>query len=119
VDGRRPALIAMLAFLGLTVGAVVLSGSRPGLQQGVAPTVVQCAGYACALVGGVLLLSGGARRAGATVLATLAALVASDVARGELAGVDIGGGLVRVVCLGVIVAVILRLLRPAGAGVVR
>ena len=119
MDGRRPALIALLAFLGFTVVALVISGSRPGLQQGVAPTVVQFAGYACALAGAGLLLSGRARGSGAAVLAALVALVALDVALGDLAGVAIGGGLVRVACLAVVVAVTLRLMRPAGAGVAR
>ena len=72
MDGRRPALFALLAFLGLTVVSLVVSGSRPGLQQGAAPAVVQFLGYACALAAAVLLL-----------------------------------------CLGVVVAVTLRLLRPS------
>ena len=112
MDGRRQALLALLGFLALTVVSIGLSGSRPGLQQGVAPTVVQFLGYGCALAGGVLLVRAGARGTGAAVLAALAVLVVLDVALGDLAGVNIGGGLVRVVCLGVIVAVTVRLMRP-------
>jgi hypothetical protein len=112
VEGRRPALIALLGFLGLTFAAIMVGGSRPGLQQGVAPTVLQFSGYACALAGAVLLLRAGARGTGAAVLGALVVLVGLDVALGELAGVNIGGGLVRVLCLGVIVAVTLRLMSP-------
>jgi len=120
VDGRRPALIALLAFLGLTFAAIMVGGSRPGLQQGVAPAVLQFIGYACALVAAVVLLRAGARGTGAAVLGALVVLVVLEVVLGALAGVDIGGGLVRVVCLGVIVAVTLRLMRPSGgAGVLR
>jgi hypothetical protein len=115
VDGRRPALIGLLGFLGLTFAAIMVGGSRPGLQQGIAPTVLQFLGYACALAGAVLLLRSGARGTGGAVLGALVVLVALDVALGELAGVNIGGGLVRVVCLGVMVAVTLRLMSPPTA----
>jgi hypothetical protein len=115
MDTRRPALIALLAFLGLTVVAIGISGSRPALQQGVAPAVVQFAGYACALAGAVLMLSRpGARGTGATVLAALVVLVALEVAVDD-GSPDIGAGFVRLLCLGVLVAVTLRLMRPPTA----
>jgi hypothetical protein len=77
---RRPsALVALAAFLAFTVVAIVVSGNRPALQQGIAPRVLQLAGYLCALLGAVQLLAGvpaGRDRAtGAAVLAALAVLV--------------------------------------------
>ena len=63
----------------------------------------------------MLLLRSGARGSGGAVLGALVVLVALDVALGGLAGVNIGGGLVRVLCLGVAVAVTLRLMRPPAA----
>ena len=121
MDGRRPAQTALLAFLGLTVVSLVVSGSRPGLQQGVAPAVVQFLGYACALAGAVLLLvRPGARGVGGAVLGALVVLLALEVAVGDAGGADIGAGGVRLLCLGVVVAMTLRLLlRPGDAGVVR
>ncbi len=56
MDRRRTALALLMGFI-LCIGvAVVVSGSRPHLQQGLAPTVVQFTGYLLALVAAVLLL---------------------------------------------------------------
>jgi hypothetical protein len=107
VERRTSALVALTVFLALTVVAIVVGGSRPGLQQGTAPTVVQFAGYLCALVGAVLLLAlphpaGRERRTGGAVLAALTVLVLLEVTV-EAAGVTIAAGFVRLVCLVVIV----------------
>jgi hypothetical protein len=50
VDRRRAALLALVAFAVCTALAIVIGGSRPHTAQGVAPTMVQGIGYACALV---------------------------------------------------------------------
>ena len=114
-DLRRPALFALLAFLGLTFVAIMLSGSRPASQQGVAPAAVQFAGYACALAAAVLLLvRPRARGTGVTVLGALVVLVALELAIDD-GSPEIGGGFVRLLCLGVLVAVTLRLMRPPTA----
>jgi hypothetical protein len=99
--------------------AVVVSGSRPGLEQGQTPSLVQFAGYGCALVGGVLLLSSApeesARRIGGVVLGALAVLVLLDLL--VAAGPDIGAGFVRLVALVVIMVATIRLaLGIAAAG---
>jgi hypothetical protein len=111
---RRPsALVALAAFLAFTVVAIVVSGNRPALQQGIAPTVLQLAGYLCALLGAVQLLAGvpaGRDRAtGAAVLAALAVLVLLEVTVDDGGGANIGAGFVRLVCLLVIVVLTARL----------
>jgi hypothetical protein len=115
VDGRRAALTALVGFLGLTAVATVLGGSRPALHQGVAPTVVQFAGYACALAGAALLLGRpGARGLGWAVLGALAVLLGLEVAV-DGGGANIDSGAVRLVCLVAVVAATVRLARPSAA----
>ncbi|MBB3677713.1 hypothetical protein [Modestobacter versicolor] len=108
---RRAAMAALLAFVLLTAAAIVVSGSRPGLQQGAAPVVLQVAGHLAALVGGVLLL-GAARTAGVVVLGAVAVLVTVELvtwATGTGGGANIGAGLVRLVALVAVAVVTVRL----------
>jgi hypothetical protein len=103
VDRRRAALVLLLLFVACTGIAIVVSGSRPGLEQGLAPSVVQFLGYLFALVAGVLLLglrTAGVRRIGATVLGALVVLVALDLLAAD--GPTIGAGFVRLAGLVVI-----------------
>ena len=101
MDRRRTALVLLLAFIGCIGVAVVLSAGRPGLQQGVAPTVAAFVGYALAAVAAVLLLTspteadGGSRAIGAMVLGAVAVLVLLDLLVGD--GPSIGAGLVQLV----------------------
>ena len=103
MDRRRAALVLLLLFVACTAVAIVVSGSRPGLQQGIAPTVVQVVGYVLALVAGLLLLrpaTGSApddRATAAFVLFGLVLLVASEVISQGAA--DIGAGFVRLLGL--------------------
>ncbi|PZA21290.1 hypothetical protein DMO24_11035 [Modestobacter versicolor] len=104
-------MAALLAFVLLTAAAIVVSGSRPGLQQGAAPVVLQVAGHLAALVGGVLLL-GAARTAGVVVLGAVAVLVTVELvtwATGTGGGANIGAGLVRLVALVAVAVVTVRL----------
>jgi hypothetical protein len=118
VGGRRIALVALVAFAVATAGAIALSESRAAAAQGIAPLVVQALGYGCALVAALVLMApgdhpGGAdRRLGGAVLAAVALLVLLDVEvyAGEGGGTNIGAGLVRLVCLLVIIGVAGRLL---------
>jgi hypothetical protein len=121
VDRRRAALYALAAFAVATAVAIVISGSRPGTGQGIAPIVVQAVGYVCALLAALELLApaahpaGADRKLGGVILVALAALVAVDVF--SEAGPNIGAGFLRTVCLVVIVAVAGRLVAttvPAG-----
>jgi peptidoglycan/LPS O-acetylase OafA/YrhL len=124
MDRRRASLVLLLLFAVCTGVAIVVSGSRPGLQQGIAPTVVQFVGYLFALVAAVLLLAspgggpGETRKVGAAVLGALLVLVLLDLfVLGDTGGANIGGGLVRVVGLVVMTVATLRLARglaPAG-----
>ena len=114
MDRRRVPLVLLLAFLACTGIAIVVSGSRPGLAQGVAPTVVQFVGYLLALVAAVLLMLGDAqgRRIGGTVLGASAILVLLEVVLLEVvapSGPDIGAGAVRLLCLVVIAVATVRL----------
>ena len=120
MDRRRAALYALMAFAVATAGAIVISGSRPGAGQGIAPTVVQAVGYVCALMAALELLApaahpaGADRKLGGVILLALAVLVALDVFAD--AGPNIRAGFLRLVCLVVIVAVAARLIaasRPA------
>jgi peptidoglycan/LPS O-acetylase OafA/YrhL len=120
MDRRRSSLVLLLLFVACTGVAIVVGGSRPGLQQGVAPTVVQFVGYLLALVAGVLLLPrpatgpGEDRRIGALVLGGLAVLLAMEVVL--QGGTDIGAGAVRLVGLVVVCVATARLARGvAGA----
>ena len=61
MDRRRTALVLLLAFLACIGVAVVVSGSRPGPQQGIAPTVAAFVGYLFAFVAAVLLIAPGQR----------------------------------------------------------
>jgi hypothetical protein len=114
VDRRRAALYALVAFAIATAAAIVISGGRPAGAQGLAPLVVQGVGYACALVAALELLApaenpaGADRKLGGAILVALTALVLLDVF--AAGGPDIGAGLLRLVCLVVIVAVAARLL---------
>jgi hypothetical protein len=118
VGGRRIALVALVAFAVATAAAIALSGSRPGSAQGIAPLVVQGVGYGFALTAALVLMApsdsaaGADRRLGGAVLAAVALLVLLDVevSTGEGGGANVGAGLVRLVCLLVIVAVAGRLL---------
>ncbi|MCF6743029.1 hypothetical protein E9529_01825 [Blastococcus sp. KM273128] len=114
MDRRRTALVLLLLFALCSGVAIVVSGSRPGSEQGLAPALVQFAGYALALGAAVLLLAspgdgpvGAPRRVGGVVLAALLVLVLLDlVAAG---GPNIGAGLVHLVGLVVIMVATVRL----------
>ena len=119
MDRRRTSLVLLLLFVLCSGIAIVVSGSRPGLEQGLAPSLVQFVGYGCALLGGVLLLSSApeesARRIGGVVLGALAVLVLLDLL--AAAGPNIGAGFVRLVGLVVIMVATIRLaLGVAAAG---
>jgi hypothetical protein len=114
MDRRRTSLVLLLLFVLATGIAIVLSGSRPGEEQGLAPAVIQAVGYAFGLAGGVLALSstaegaaGEPRRIGGVVLAALAVLVVLDLV--SSGGPDIGLGLVRLVALVAIMVATIRL----------
>ena len=113
MDRRRFALYALVAFAVATAAAIVISGSRPGTGQGIAPMVVQAVGYVFALLAALDLLApaahpaGADRRLGGVILVALTALVLLDVF--AAGGPDIGAGFLRLVCLVVIVAVAGRL----------
>jgi hypothetical protein len=119
VDRRRAALYALVAFAVATAVAIVISGSRPAGGQGIAPTVVQAAGYVCALLAALDLLApaahpaGADRKLGGVILVALAVMVVLDVVAD--AGPDIGAGFLRLVCLVVIVAVAGRLVATSRA----
>jgi cell division protein FtsW (lipid II flippase) len=114
MDWRRTSLVLLLLFVLCTGISIVVSGSRPGLQQGLTPGLVQFAGYAFALVAGVLLVSstaesaiGGPRRIGGVVLGALVVLVLLDLLVAE--GPDIGTGFVRLIGLVLIMVATIRL----------
>jgi hypothetical protein len=115
VDRRRFALFALVAFAVATAAAIVISGSRPATAQGIAPLVVQGIGYGCAILAALDLLApaaspaGADRKLGGVVLAAVAVLALLDALAFGDAGADIGTGLLRLVCLVVIVAVAGRL----------
>jgi hypothetical protein len=113
MDRRRAALGLLLLFV-LCIGvAVVLSGGRPGLQQGIAPTVAAYIGYLLAFGAAVLLIAPGGRDAGDTrtlgimVLGAVVVLVVLDVLTAH--GPNIGAGLVQLVGELVILVVAARL----------
>jgi hypothetical protein len=121
VDRRRTSLVLLLLFVLCSGIAIVVSGSRPELEQGLAPALVQFTGYLFALVAGVLLTSsweGSGRRLGGVVLGALAVLVLLDLL--VAAGPNIGAGFVRLVGLVVIMVATIRLaLGIAAAGSAR
>jgi drug/metabolite transporter (DMT)-like permease len=116
MDRRRTALVLLLAFIACIGVAVVVSGSRPGLQQGIAPTVVAFVGYLLAAVAAVLLLvpspegpDRSSRTIGAMVLGAVVVLVLLDLLVEH--GPDIGAGLVQLIAEVVIVVAAVRLAR--------
>ena len=115
MDRRRASLVLLLLFVACTGVAIVVGGARPALQQGVAPAVVQFAGYLLALVAaGLLLVSpdegpGSTRRIGAAVLAALLVLVLLDLLVLDDGRPDIGAGGVRVLGLVVTTVATVRL----------
>jgi hypothetical protein len=111
MDRRRVSLVLLLLFVACTGVAIVISGSRPGLQQGVAPAVAQFTGYLFALVAaGLLLASATTRVIGAAVLGALLAMVVLEVVTlDDGGGPDIGGGFIRLAGLVVIMIATVRL----------
>ena len=111
MDRRRIALLLLLGFIACIGVAVVVSGSRPGLQQGIAPTVIAFVGYLLALAAAVLLIArqddGTTRTIGATVLAAVAVLVLLDLL--TAGGPNVGAGLVQLAGELVIMAATVRL----------
>jgi hypothetical protein len=124
MDRRRTSLVLLLLFVLCTGISIVVSGNRPGLQQGLAPGLVQFVGYLFALVAALLLIAPagegleGARTIGATVLVAVVVLALLDLLAG--AGPDIGAGVVRLAGLLVIAVATVRLARGlAAAGGIR
>jgi hypothetical protein len=116
MDRRRVSLVLLLLFVACTGVAIVISGSRPGLQQGIAPSVTQFTGYLCGLVAAGLLMVGsaaapGTRAIGALVLGGILLLVLLDLVVLDSAGGDIGGGLARLAGLVVVTIATVRLAR--------
>jgi hypothetical protein len=113
MDRRRTSLVLLLLFIACIGVAVVVSGSRPGLQQGIAPTVAAFTGYLFALLAAVLMIvptaghPEGTRGLGFTVLGALAVLVLLDLVAAE--GPNIGAGFVQLICEVVILVVTVRL----------
>jgi hypothetical protein len=58
VDRRAVSLVLLLLFVVCTGAAIVVDGSRPASASGLAPAVIQGAGYLLGLVAAVLLLVG-------------------------------------------------------------
>ena len=111
MDRRRTALVLLLLFIACIGVAVVVSGSRPGLQQGIAPTVIAFVGYLLALVAAGLLLAqqadGTLRTLGAWVLGAVVVLVLLDLLVEH--GPTIGAGLVQLIGEVVILVATVRL----------
>ena len=105
MDRRVPGLVALFLFVSLTGVAIVLGGARSGPGQGIAPEVVQFAGYAFALLAAVLLLGRGdaaTRPLGGFVLGATVVMALVDALTMAQDDANIGAVLVRVLCLGVI-----------------
>ena len=124
MDRRRAALGLLLLFVVCLGVAVVVSGSRPVAQQGIAPTVAAFAGYLAALVAAVLLIvpaaghPDGTRAGGGRILVALLVLVLLDLVTGDTP--NIGAGLVQLLGELVILVETVRLaLGVARAGRVR
>jgi hypothetical protein len=66
MDRGRAALVLLLTFIACIGVAIVVSGSRPGPQQGIAPTVAAFVGYPFAFVAAVLLIAPRADASGGT-----------------------------------------------------
>jgi hypothetical protein len=125
MDRRDRALVALLLFIVLTGASIAVGGSRPHLEQGIAPAVLQGVGYLFALAGAVLLLAPGGsakgaaddRRLGLVIAAGVVALVVVDAATmaTDSDGADIGAGFLRLVCLAIIGVATARLAVAAAA----
>jgi hypothetical protein len=112
MDRRVPALGALLLFVLLTGVSIAVSGSRPHLEQGTAPWLLQVIADLCGIAGGVLLLAPAqgadgepsTRRLGFVVMGATVVLVLVDAMTllDDGAGANIGAGLVRLLCLVVI-----------------
>jgi hypothetical protein len=116
MDRRRASLVLLLAFVVCTAIAIVVSGGRPALQPGIAPTVVQVVGYLLAGAAAVLLTAGptgAGRRTGAMVLAAVVLLVVLDAVAES--GPNIGAGGVRLLLLIVIAVATVRVARDDAA----
>jgi peptidoglycan/LPS O-acetylase OafA/YrhL len=116
MDRRRAALVLLLVFVVCIGIEIVVSGSRPGLQQGIAPAVAAFVGYLFALVAAVLLLAPGperpdrsSRTIGAMVLGAVVVLVLLDLLVEH--GPNIGAGFVQLIGEVVIVVATVRLAR--------
>lgn len=119
MDRRLPALAALMAFVGLTLAAIVLDGRLPASEESLAGWIAQVLAYLCALAAGVLLLAPpadpGTRTPGFVVVGATVALVLLDALTAGQEGGNIGGGLLRVVLLGVLAVVAARLATAVGA----
>ncbi|MGY1986383.1 hypothetical protein ACI792_09175 [Blastococcus sp. SYSU DS0669] len=114
MDRRRTALVLLLLFALCSGVAIVVSGSRPGPEQGLAPSLAQFTGHALALAAAVLLLAspgesavGGPRRVGGVVLVALLVLVVLDLVAAD--GPNIAAGAVHLLGLVVIMVATVRL----------
>jgi peptidoglycan/LPS O-acetylase OafA/YrhL len=111
MDRRRTSLVLLLLFVLCSGIAIVVSGNRPGTEQGLTPALVQFVGYGFALVAGLLLVSaadeGNGRRLGGVVLGSLAVLVLLDLLVAD--GPNIGAGFVQLVGLVAIMVATIRL----------
>ena len=109
---RSAALVAIAAFVVLVVLGVVVSGSRPGSGQGTAPGVLAGCSYACLLAAALLVLVPPRRSVdlptGVGLLAMAVVLAGLDLAIAD-GSPNIGGGLLRLVCLGAVVVLTVRL----------
>ena len=116
MDRRRTSLVLLLLFVLCTGIAIVVGGSRPALEQGLAPSLVQSVGYLGGLAAGLLLVTTpheGPRRLGGVVLGAVVVLVLLDlVAAG---GPNIGAGALRLVGLVVIMVAMIRLAQGLAA----
>ena len=115
---RSAALLALAAFVALVVVGIVVGGSRPALDQGSAPTVIALCSYLCLLAGALLLLlplrAAADRLVGGVLLGATAVLVGLDLAIDD-GSPNIGGGFVRLLCLGVVVVMTARLIGAVAA----
>ena len=120
MDRRRTSLLLLLLFVVCTGLSIAVSGSRPHLDQGTAPWLIQLVGYLCALAGGVLLAAGdgqdaAVRRLGFVVLGALVVLLLVDALTLGEDGANIGAGGVRLIGLVVIGVATVRLAQGIAA----
>jgi hypothetical protein len=117
VDRRVPPLLALMLFVGLTLVAIVLDGRLPADEESAAGWIAQVLAYLCALTAGVLLLAPPAdpstRTPGFVVVAATVALVVLDAV--AAAGPNIGAGFLRLLLLGVLAVVAVRLVNAVAA----